>query len=469
MAYDVTLSAASRQNLLSLQNTAALASTNQTRLSTGKAVNSALDNPVNYFTASALTTRASALTSLLDGISNGIQTIQAASKGIDSITSLVKSMQSTVKQAQTDAATNRPKIAGNLALATAGEVEETGKSKQDIVYGKKLIDSDANAANNTATKTASGNLGIENQAVTAVAGDPDAATPVDEVAGVTNTIRLSAGNTVYSFDFDTTTTVRDMVSSINKSGIATASVGSDGKLTVTGTGSDALTFEVGATTAATADAPASFEASNDATAALLQSTESGAETIDYADVTATGSSAVRSNLVQQFNDLRSQLDKIATDSGFNGINLLGGDKLSITFNEKTGNSQNKLDIQGSELSSTSLGIGQFIDSSETAEGGDFSVQNDTDLAKAADSLTNALVSLNSLSSTFGSNLSTVQTRQDFTKNIADVLSTGASNLTNADMNEEAAKSNALSTRQSLAISALSLANQASQGVLQLLR
>jgi flagellin-like hook-associated protein FlgL len=63
----------------------------------------------------------------------------------------------------------------------------------------------------------------------------------------------------------------------------------------------------------------------------------------------------------------------------------------------------------------------------------------------------------------------VQTRQDFTKKMVDLLDTGSGNLMNADMNAEAAISRALSTRQSLAISALSLANQANQGILRLLR
>lgn len=80
-----------------------------------------------------------------------------------------------------------------------------------------------------------------------------------------------------------------------------------------------------------------------------------------------------------------------------------------------------------------------------------------------------LLKLKSLSSMLGSNLSVVQTRQDFTKQMVDVLDTGSANLLNADINAEAATSQALSTRQSLAISALSLANQANQGILQLLR
>ena len=91
------------------------------------------------------------------------------------------------------------------------------------------------------------------------------------------------------------------------------------------------------------------------------------------------------------------------------------------------------------------------------------------MSAALTSLNAATSSLRTQSSTFGSNLSVVQNRQDFTKKLTNILDTGAANLTNADLNEEAANSQALSTRNSLAISALSLANQSQQGILQLLR
>ena len=81
----------------------------------------------------------------------------------------------------------------------------------------------------------------------------------------------------------------------------------------------------------------------------------------------------------------------------------------------------------------------------------------------------AVGTLKTQAATYGSNLSVVQNRQDFSKNLINVLDTGASNLTAADLNAEAANSQALSTRQSLGISALSLANTAQQGILQLLR
>src|SRR4051794_23174642 len=102
MSSNITLSAGVRSNLLNLQNTAGLKDLTQGRLSTGKKVNSALDNPSNFFTAAALSSRSSDLSSLLDGISNGIQTLKAADNGIKSITSSIESLQATVRQARQD-------------------------------------------------------------------------------------------------------------------------------------------------------------------------------------------------------------------------------------------------------------------------------------------------------------------------------------------------------------------------------
>src|SRR5947208_14453432 len=96
---DIVLSAGVRSNLLQLQKTAELISNTQTKLATGKRVNSALDNPINYFTAQGLTNRASDLGNLLDSMSSGISTIQAANNGITSITKLVQSAQALASQA----------------------------------------------------------------------------------------------------------------------------------------------------------------------------------------------------------------------------------------------------------------------------------------------------------------------------------------------------------------------------------
>ena len=438
----VSLSAGVRNNLATLQSTAAQSSQIQNRLATGKKVNSAIDSPVNFFTAASLNDRSSQLTGLLDGISNGIQTIQAASKGIDGITKLVGSLQSTVKQAQADAAQNRPTKAGT-ALATAAEVTTTSKSLKDIALDKKLLDDDASAANNAATASSSGNVGLT-------------------TANVNIGISIVAGSTTYEASFDgSNATVRDLVNEINKSGIATAFVDEKGQLNVKGTGSDALQVGIGSAAAS-------------GTAAIPDAQTGGANTaVGFAAADRTGAgltssgitSAVRSNLIDQFNDLRDKIDDLAKDSSYNGINLLSGDRLSIVFNEKTGRNQTKLDIQGSTITADNLGIPRAIN---TQLAGFINFQNDMDLEKATAALTGSLSSLKSLASTLGSNLSVAQTRQDFTKDLANVLTSGADNLVNADLNQEAASLLALQTRQQLSQQALSLANQADQGVLRLL-
>src|SRR5471030_607052 len=95
----IVLSASVRQNLLSLQSTADLLATTQNRLATGKKVNSALDNPTNFFTAAALDNRASDISNLLDSIGNGVQILQAANTGITSLQKLVDSAKSVANQA----------------------------------------------------------------------------------------------------------------------------------------------------------------------------------------------------------------------------------------------------------------------------------------------------------------------------------------------------------------------------------
>src|ERR1700761_8473739 len=94
----IVLSASVRQNLLSLQSTAALLATTQNDLATGNKVNSALDNPTEYFTAQGLNNRASDISNLLDGINNGVQVLQQANNGITTLQGYISSAQSIVNQ-----------------------------------------------------------------------------------------------------------------------------------------------------------------------------------------------------------------------------------------------------------------------------------------------------------------------------------------------------------------------------------
>ncbi|ODT83792.1 MAG: hypothetical protein ABS76_02480 [Pelagibacterium sp. SCN 64-44] len=170
--------------------------------------------------------------------------------------------------------------------------------------------------------------------------------------------------------------------------------------------------------------------------------------------------ATRANLASEFNELKNQLDRLADDASFNGINLLRGDNLRITFNE-SGNSF--IEIQSKD------GAGISANTLDLRHLNAIDLDADMDIDKLLDGVKLALSSVRSQASKFGSNLSIVQNRQSFTKQMINTLETGAANLTLADMNEEAANLLALQTRQSLSSSSLSLASQADQSVLQLLQ
>ena len=201
---------------------------------------------------------------------------------------------------------------------------------------------------------------------------------------------------------------------------------------------------------------------NQSTTALDIVGASGGKTTGTTAATSEiAGNTVRAGLADQFNELRDQLDKLADDASFNGINLLRGDKLAITFNE-TGTSS--IDIQtddGDTINSANLGVSTTLEASD--------LDSDTNIDAELSKLKSALNDVRSQASSFGSNLSIVENRQTFTKSMINTLEDGAGNLTLADMNTEAANLLALQTRQSLSQNSLSLASQADQSILQLIR
>ena len=281
----------------------------------------------------------------------------------------------------------------------------------------------------------------------------------------------------------------------NSSGTLTLAGASNGtnSLTVSGAGASAVFGASATTTAGTAavtgavksvdELVTAINGNSSLTGKIKASNDNGKlriENISTSDLTVTGANSsgsvtgsgsatntiganeVRKNLVTQFNDLRGQLDKLSDDASFNGVNLLKGDKLKLNFNE---NSTSTLEIQAKdtagnvrEITNSKLGI----DGATNAE-----FEDDAQLDDRLNSLKESLDTIRSQSSSFGSNLSIVQNRQDFTKNMINTLQTGSDNLVLADANEEAANLLSLQTRQQLSQTALSLANQADQGVLRL--
>ena len=165
-------------------------------------------------------------------------------------------------------------------------------------------------------------------------------------------------------------------------------------------------------------------------------------------------STERTSYAKQFNEILEQIDALANDAGYKGVNLLQGNKLTVVFNEDR---SSKIEIQGVDASSKGLGIAQAQNDWQRDENIDVSISHIED----------AITELRTMASDFGNNYSIVQSREDFTDNLINVLTEGADKLTLADMNEESANMLALQTRQQLAINSLSLASQAAQSVLQL--
>ncbi len=163
----------------------------------------------------------------------------------------------------------------------------------------------------------------------------------------------------------------------------------------------------------------------------------------------------RTQFEGDFNNLRTQIDQLASDTSYQGINLLSGDDLTVNFNESQ---TSQLTIQGVTLNSAGLGV-------SAVNTDDFT--NDATIRAFIAELDGAISTLRAQASTFGANLGVVEIRQGFTDNMVNTLETGAAKLTLADTNEEGANLLALQTRQSLGTTALSIAAQAEQNVLQL--
>lgn len=166
----------------------------------------------------------------------------------------------------------------------------------------------------------------------------------------------------------------------------------------------------------------------------------------------------RNSFVTDYNTLRTQIDQLAKDSSFKGVNLLQSNQnLTVNFNEDQSSS---LTINSKLLDTSSSGLNV-----SAATNAGFST--DASIESAITSLDNAITTLREQSSTFGNNLAIVENRQTFTKDIIETLQTGAGKLTLADTNVEGANLLALQTRQQLGSVSLSLASQADQNVLRL--
>ena len=190
-------------------------------------------------------------------------------------------------------------------------------------------------------------------------------------------------------------------------------------------------------------------------------------------------SSTRAKLASQFNELRSQVDNVAEDAHYNGYNLLknttesfspGADQLTVKFNERIGaKSSNALVVSGLRTSDFNKIIGQSAVTigTGTAVWGQTGTAAVTAIRAALSSIDSALVTVRQAAQDFGTKSAVLQIRIDFTQNLINTLHSGASELVNADLNQEAANLLSAQTRQELGTVSLSIAQQSDQAVLTL--
>ena len=206
----------------------------------------------------------------------------------------------------------------------------------------------------------------------------------------------------------------------------------------------------------------------EAVTAFVDQLKSVATSASALDAEADGYADELEKYQNQYNAILTEIATIAKDSGYQGVNLLQDNKLTVMFNESRSHS---LEIQGQDITT---GMTTAAGTDNAAAGftwdtgvGKVSWGDGDDVNKALDAIVDVTNYLRGYATELGNNFSIIQTRQDFTESLIDVLETGADNLVLADMNEESANYLALQTRQQLAVNSLSLASQSAQSVLKL--
>ncbi len=464
---DISLTASMRSNLLSLQNTQSLMDMTQERLSTGKKVNSAIDNPSSYYTAQSLNNRANDLSNLLDSMGQGIQTIKAADEAITTITSFAEQAKAIANSAR-DVPSNFDKYAissnqilepveGDIIMDARTDlstfnlkVSDADDSKKFTVYlgdGSKhditVSGGDASAVEANVVNQLQG-LGLNAKGdgqggiiVSSTDGSSISWTNGDDGKGNDGLADKTSAAVVVTLDGTSGANSATIAGAINNAaGSLGIEAAADGKaFSVTAKNKQFTIFSDGVTKNVTALKALGIEGSRKAGDATAETPE-------------------RTSYAKQFNQILEQIDALANDAGYKGVNLLQENNLKVIFNEDR---SSMIEIQGVDASSKGLGISQAQNN----------WQKDASIETSITHIEDAISKLRTMASDFGNNYSVVQSREEFTDNLINVLTEGADKLTLADMNEESANMLALQTRQQLAINSLSLASQAAQSVLKL--
>ncbi|WP_289035893.1 flagellin [uncultured Roseibium sp.] len=496
----ITLSAGVRQNLLTLQSTADMMSGVQNKLATGLKVNSALDNPNSFFTASGLDSRASDLNNLLEDMGQSLQTIKAADEGIQTITDLVESAKAKANQAlQTQSQYERAKFAAQYNNLLE-QIEDVAK---DSSYkGKNLLAGDGNDLTTIFNEDATSKLkiGAVDYTDAALSTGLNLSDLVEGQGGATS-FQLEGGSATFVLTDGTTT----LNSSSLLSDSGAISVGDEISLHDATTASAVVTnstVTVGAATTVQdlinqiddiAGVSAEFDEatgtltiiSND-DLTLRNDGSSGSGTATLSTLAATKFTALSTNLADsgsyEVGDTLTLTDgnnfelgslEIEEDTTIDDLTTFIDDfaGVSASFDTTTGKlallSETDLYLTSDNADFNASAFTADTDGVTIAALTDSGFATDNDINRVVDKLNNALENLRAQASEFGTNLSTVEIRQDYTKSMVNTLVEGAGLLTLADTNEEGANLLALQTRQQLASTSLSFASQADQTVLSL--
>jgi len=586
----ISLTASMRSNLLSLQKTNSLMDLTQERLSTGKKVNSAIDNPSSFYTARSLNNRANDLDALLDSMGQGIQTIKAATTAIETATSFLEQAKAVATQVldgsgQSAAAGGGGNIPENdndvggaggatpnpptpdlgvvASVASIGELKAAlaDASIDTVIVTQSLTFADGETievgagktlqgATSDVTLTFSENVGVEQYAINLdetatiknisvsitrqlnniveggaiTGGIVDGVVNVSVEGGATVGINNSRINGQVNVDVVGAYSVAVYNSIVN--GTSNIYVGEDGvglnASTLNGTAniieeegiaainmatingelnvvygvnfswSGSVINSSGVVNVYSAEASISGSDVDIKAGATIWVADNGSNIMEEHKVTtdantdtlsayATGNSKSAESFVNsiyqtvtntqfmtldvggeetpadgydisQYQKILNQYDDLIDDAKYKGVNLLKNETLKIKFNE---DGSAFIDVVGKDISAANIGL-------TTTEWATVE-----DISRSIGELTSAINQLRAFAGELGNNYSIVMNRQDFTENLINILTEGADKLTLADMNEESANMLALQTRQQLAINALSLASQASQGVLKL--
>ena len=323
----IVLSASVRQNLLSLQSTADLLATTQNRLATGKKVNTALDNPTNFFTAQSLDARAGDINNLLDGIGNGVQVLQAANTGITSLQKLVDTAKSLANQALQSAVgySTKSNVSATITGATATDLRGTTSYTSATAASNVLF---SGAAGGTTAATSTLTLG--------------------GIAGTLTGVATNTNDTTAPPVISAATLLNDAPTGTS-AGLSANTVADGDSFTVNG---HTITFKAGAAPLAGA-APSGYGI--DAGAASV-ATDGNGNSIIYIGASSTTSTATVGDVLR-------------------AIDLASGVRSAVISNGAATVSTN-----AGQTASTVNGTGQVL--LQTSTGGDLEVSGKADFLKA---------------------------------------------------------------------------------------